>query len=129
MILILSQKSKFTEQTIGLFGSDVVPSSLYFSNMITPRWSDLWGDLFSIENPVRIKRYATNSQAVDTLFQSWIQTQSNTLSFPGTADDGSAILYPKWEKFEALTINDLNLQLIKDVRYLNSLDKSELSSD
>jgi hypothetical protein len=70
----LTQKSNFTEQTEGLFGSDVVPASIYFSNMITPRWSDMWGDLFSIENPVRIKRYAPVTPEIDTMFKNWIQT-------------------------------------------------------
>jgi ABC-type multidrug transport system ATPase subunit len=129
LALILSNKDNFASSTVGIFDSDVVPSSLYFSNMITPRWEDLYGDLISIENPIRIKRFAPANQAIETLFRSWIRTQSNTLSFTGTADDGSTVIYPKWEKFEALTIDEMNLQLIKDIKYLNTLDKTELSSD
>lgn len=39
------------------------------------------------------------------------------------------MIYPKWENFEADTIQELNEQLIQDIRFLNTLDMSELSND
>lgn len=42
--------------------------------MITPRWTEMYGDLFSIDNPVRIKRYSTESNEQDDMFKTWIQT-------------------------------------------------------
>ena len=103
IVLVLSQKSEFVASQKGLFGSDVLPSSLYISNMITPRWADIWEGLFSIENPVRIKRYAPLTEDINTLFQSWIRTQSNTMSYDNMEDDGTSMTYPVWERFEGKT--------------------------
>lgn len=108
IVLVLSQKGEFIKSQTGLFGSDVLPSSLYISNMITPRWQDVWEGLFTIENPVRIKRYAPLNEEINTLFLSWVKTQSNTMSYVNMEDDGSSLTYPIWERFEGKSIDEMN---------------------
>lgn len=76
--------------------------------MITPRWTDVWSGLFTIENPIRIKRYSTLSEDTNKLFLSWVKTQSNTMSFVNMEDDGTSLIYPLWERFEGKTPADMN---------------------
>ena len=51
------------------------------------------------------------------------------MSYVNMEDDGSSLTYPIWERFEGKNIDDMNDQLIRDIRYLNDLDISELTND
>lgn len=126
--LILSNKDSFTPDLPGLFGSKVLPGSLYFSNLITPKWTIVWENLFEIENPIRINRYAAADDSIAEKFENWVDAQTSTLTFDGEDDDGNLVTYPQWIRSEKSTIEDLNEQLIKEVKILNSLDKNELKT-
>lgn len=119
----------FQQELPGLFGSDVLPGSLYFSNLITPKWEVIWQDLFEIENPVRINRFAASSPEVAKTFQTWVDAQTSTLTFDGEDDNGNLITYPKWIESDKKTIDELNDLLIDEVKILNSLDKNELKTN
>jgi len=51
------------------------------------------------------------------------------MSYVNLEDDGTSMTYPIWERFEGKNIDDMNDQLVRDIRYLNDLELSELTND
>lgn len=112
----------------GMFDSEVLPSSIYFSNLITPKWNEVWQEFFDIGNNIRINRFAFQKPGMEEEFQAWIDSQSSVHQYDGEEENGNYTVYPKWLKSDSDSIQKINDQLIKEVKILNELDKNELQS-
>lgn len=110
----------------GFNGSSVFPSNFYPANLLTPKWEPFFNSFFEISNPIRLNRWTTEDPAIKEAFSFWIKHQPSLFSYEVSKNLIGNLKYPRWVFDEHSSNKGMNKELIQDLKYLNSLEKSEL---
>lgn len=108
-------------------GTDIIPSTIYPCNLLTPKWAPFYEDLYLVNNPTRINRWAALNEKLKLKFEDWLSRQPGLFKYYAFNDVGENELNPKWEYTEKNTNEELNRELIKNVKTLNTYDRFRLS--
>lgn len=125
--LIMVLVNNVTISKGGLLGSSVVPSNIYPCNLLTPKWIDYFNGLFRIEYPVRINRWAVKDPELKESFSYWLKHQPNIFTFEVEHQLLGTQKFPRWDYEEDASNEGLNQHLIRDIKFLNSIEASDLS--